>query len=69
MPAYDDESFAPAAPVATVILRHPDTGESLAGGPAASCSFPSPRGILTRVGGNAHGKCYHGVAGRPVCRG
>ena len=33
MPAYDDERFAPAAPVAKVILRHPDTGEALAGVP------------------------------------
>ena len=29
MPAYDDEGFSPAAPVARVILRHPDTGVSL----------------------------------------
>ena len=33
MPAYDDEGFAPAAPVATVILQHPESGESLAGVP------------------------------------
>ena len=30
MPAYDDEGFSPAAPVAIVILRHPDSGKSLA---------------------------------------
>ena len=30
MPAYDDDRFAPAAPVASVILRHPESGESLA---------------------------------------
>ena len=33
MPAYHDEGFTPAAPVATVILRHPDNGESLPGVP------------------------------------
>lgn len=33
MPAYDEEGFAPAAPVATVILRHPESGESLMGVP------------------------------------
>ena len=30
MPAYDDNGFAPAAPVAKVILRHPESGESIA---------------------------------------
>jgi len=30
MPAYDDERFAPAAPVARVSLRHPDSGKSIA---------------------------------------
>lgn len=29
MPAYDDARFAPPAPVAGVILRHPESGESL----------------------------------------
>ena len=28
MPAYDDEGFAPAAPVASITLRHPDSGKS-----------------------------------------
>jgi hypothetical protein len=31
MPAYDDDGFVPAAPVATVSLRHPDDGIDLAG--------------------------------------
>jgi len=30
MPAYDHDRFAPAAPVARVTLRHPDSGESIA---------------------------------------
>jgi hypothetical protein len=30
MPAYDDDGFAPAAPVARVLLRHPESGESIA---------------------------------------
>jgi len=30
MTAYDDEGFAPPAPVAKVILRHPNTGDTLA---------------------------------------
>ena len=29
MPAYDDNGFAPPAPVARVILRHPDSGMSI----------------------------------------
>jgi hypothetical protein len=29
MPAYDDDGFTPAAPVARVTLRHPDTGASV----------------------------------------
>jgi hypothetical protein len=30
MPSYDDNGFAPAAPVARILLRHPDSGESIA---------------------------------------
>lgn len=30
MPVYDDDRFVPAAPVARVSLRHPDSGESIA---------------------------------------
>jgi hypothetical protein len=30
MPAYDDHGFALAAPVARVVLRHPETGRSVA---------------------------------------
>ena len=30
MPAYDDDGFAPAASVARVRIRHPDSGESIA---------------------------------------
>lgn len=30
MPAYDGERFAPAAPMAMVVLRHPDNGKSIA---------------------------------------
>jgi predicted aspartyl protease len=30
MPAYDDERFIPAAPVARVSLHHPESGESIA---------------------------------------
>ncbi len=30
MPAYDDERFAPEAPVARVVLRHTVSGESIA---------------------------------------
>ena len=33
MPAYDYEGFSPAAPVAMLTLRHPDSGKSLAGVP------------------------------------
>jgi predicted aspartyl protease len=29
MPAYDDRRFTPAAPVASVTIRHPDTGDSV----------------------------------------
>ena len=28
MPAYDDQDFAPPAPVALVVLRHPESGKS-----------------------------------------
>jgi hypothetical protein len=30
MPAYDDDGFAPPAPVARVVLRHPESGLSIA---------------------------------------
>jgi hypothetical protein len=30
MPAYDDDRYAPAAPVARAGLRHPDSGETIA---------------------------------------
>ncbi len=30
MPAYDNSGYTPAAPVARVILRHPESGESIA---------------------------------------
>jgi hypothetical protein len=30
MPAYDDDRFAPAAPVARVIVLHSDSGASIA---------------------------------------
>lgn len=30
MPAYDDNGFAPPAPVARVVLRHPGSGASIA---------------------------------------
>jgi hypothetical protein len=30
MPAYDDNRFAPAAPVARVVVRHPDHPASIA---------------------------------------
>ena len=30
MPAYDKDGFAPAAPVAMVNLRHPDSGQTIA---------------------------------------
>ncbi len=39
MPAYDDDGFAPAAPVARVVLRHPDTGQGVTDLPQKS---PSP---------------------------
>lgn len=29
MPAYDDSRFAPPAPVAKVVIRHPDRGEGV----------------------------------------
>jgi hypothetical protein len=29
MPAYDDSRFAPPAPVAHVVIRHPDLGEAV----------------------------------------
>ena len=29
MPAYDDRRFAPAAPVASATIRHPDSGDSI----------------------------------------
>jgi hypothetical protein len=33
MPAYDDSRFVPPAPVATVLLRHPDHGQTVTEAP------------------------------------
>jgi len=62
MPAYDDERFAPAAPVAMVILRHPDRGESLAGVPMLIDSGADvtllPRSAVVSLGLTGIGERY-----------
>jgi hypothetical protein len=65
MPAYDDEGFAPAAPVAMVILRHPDSGESLAGVPMLIDSGADvtllPRSVVVSLGLPGLGERYEMV--------
>lgn len=66
MPAYVDEGFAPAAPVATVILRHPDRGEILAGVPmlidSGSDATLLPRSAVASLGLPGLGERYEMVA-------
>jgi hypothetical protein len=66
MPAYDDKGFAPAAPVARVILRHPDSGEGLADIPMLIDSGADatllPRSAVASLGIRGTGERYDLVA-------
>jgi hypothetical protein len=66
MPAYDDERFAPAAPVATVALQHPETGEMLADVPMLIDSGADatllPRSAIVSLGIGGTGERYEMVA-------
>jgi hypothetical protein len=66
MPAYNDDRFAPAAPVATVSLRHPETGESLADVPMLLDSGADatllPKSAIAALGLAGTGERYRLVA-------
>lgn len=66
MPAYDDNRFAPAAPVARVILRHPESGESMADVPMLIDSGADatllPRSAVASLGIMGTGERYGLVA-------
>lgn len=66
MPAYDDEGFAPAAPVAMVILQHPDSEESLVGVPMLIDSGADatllPRSAVVSLGLPGLGERYEMMA-------
>jgi hypothetical protein len=66
MPAYDDDHFAPAAPVARVGLRHPESGVSIADVPMLIDSGADatllPRSALASLGITGTGERYQLVA-------
>ena len=66
MPAYDDRGFNPAAPVANVVLRHPESGASLADIPMLIDSGADatllPRFAVAAVGIVGTGERYDLVA-------
>ena len=71
MPAYETDGFAPAAPVARVVLRHPDSGASLAGVPMLIDSGADatllPRSAVALLGLAGTGEVYQleGFDGTP----
>jgi hypothetical protein len=66
MPAYDDSRFAPPAPVATVSLRNPENGASLADVPMLIDSGADatllPKSAVATLGIVATGERYQLVA-------
>jgi Aspartyl protease len=66
MPAYDDDRFAPAAPVARVSLRHPDSGASIADVPMLIDSGADatllPKSVVASLGLKGTGERYQLVA-------
>jgi hypothetical protein len=66
MPAYDDDGFAPAAPVARVSLRHPENGGSIADVPMLIDSGADatllPQSALASLGLTGTGERYRLVA-------
>src|SRR3954452_16519308 len=62
MPAYDDRLFAPPAPVARVVVRHPDRGESVGDVPMLIDSGADatllPRSAATSLGLDGTGERY-----------
>ncbi len=66
MPAYDDRGFTLAAPVARVVLRHPDSGKSLADIPMLIDSGADatllPRSAVASLGIMGTGERYDVVA-------
>jgi hypothetical protein len=66
MPAYDDDRYAPPAPIAMVSLQHPDSGESIADIPmlldsGADATLP-PRSSVIALGLTGTGERYELVA-------
>ncbi len=62
MPAYDDDGFTPAAPVARVVIRHPETGASVADVPMLIDSGADatliPRAAVAAIGIVGTGERY-----------
>jgi predicted aspartyl protease len=66
MPAYDDNRFAPAAPVASVTLRHPDSEKSISDVPMLVDSGADvtllPKSAIASLGIMGTGERYQLVA-------
>jgi hypothetical protein len=62
MPAYDGSRFAPPAPVASVVVRHPDSGVSVSDVPMLIDSGAdvtlTPKAIVAAIGGTAANQRY-----------
>jgi hypothetical protein len=66
MPAYDDNRFTPPAPVALVVIRHPDSGEGVADVPMLIDSGADatllPKSAVASLGIASTGERYQLVA-------
>ena len=66
MPAYDESGYAPAAPVARVVVRHPESGATLADVPLLIDSGADatllPRAVVAALGLPGTGERYDLVA-------
>jgi hypothetical protein len=66
MPAYDDDRFVPAVPVARVSLRHPDSEASIADVPmlidSGADATLSPESAIASLGLAGTGERYRLVA-------
>lgn len=66
MPAYDDNGFTPPAPVARVVLRHPESGASIADVPMLIDSGADatllPGSVIASLGLAGTGERYQLVA-------
>ena len=66
MPAYDDKRFTPPAPVALVVIRHPDSGDGVADVPMLIDSGADasllPESAVASLGIESTGERYQLVA-------